>query len=51
MEYKLTTNTFDKKETQAAIKIIKSGRLTLGKNVELFEKDTQKNLKKIWYYG
>jgi CDP-4-dehydro-6-deoxyglucose reductase, E1 len=37
MEYKLTTNTFDNRETKAAISVIKSGKFTLGKNVKSFE--------------
>ncbi len=37
MEYKLTTNTFNNLETRAAIKVIKSGKFTLGKYVKSFE--------------
>lgn len=46
MQYKLTTNTFDKRETEAAVKVIKSGKLTLGKNVKLFEKKFAKKFKR-----
>lgn len=38
MEYKLTTNTFDKREVKSAIDVIKSGKLTMGKKVDQFEK-------------
>ena len=34
MGYKLTTSTFDQKEIQATIQVIKSGKLTLGKKIK-----------------
>ena len=44
MQYKLTYPSWNKKEINAIIKVLKSGYLTMGKNVKLFEKKFAKYL-------
>ena len=42
MFYELASPTFDEKENEALNKVIESGYLTMGKNVEVFERQFAK---------